>query len=275
MTPDFVPDYAPDLHIHVGIGEALAERFISDGSFVIAVGRRKENLEKLVHKHGHDKVQAVPFDITKLDAISHFVTNIMSTHEDVDCIFLNSGVQRGFDFSKPESVSIDTINEEFTTNYLSQLALTKAFLPYLLKKDSESGIVYTTSGLALVPLVRCPNYCATKAALHHFILCLREQLKDSKVKVIELFPPAVQTELHDEKHQPDIKNGRSIGMPLDQFTDEVCSTERSVCYKLTCVIRHTKDCQLETSRCLLGRRSRHSKPLKTSDRSSSGISCSR
>lgn len=50
-----------------------------------------------------------------------------------------------------------------------------------------------SSGLALVPLVRCPNYSATKAALHHWILCLREQLKGSKVKVVEMLPPAVQS----------------------------------------------------------------------------------
>ena len=30
----------------------------------------------------------------------------------------------------------------------------------------------------------------------------------------------MQTELHDEKHQPDIKDGRSIGMPLSEFTEE-------------------------------------------------------
>ena len=99
-------------------------------------------------------------------------------------------------------------------------------------------LVSMTSGLALVPILRCPNYCATKAALHQFILCLREQLKESGIKVIEVFPPAVQTELHDEKHQPDMKvwqtfqsqtsslahagdqNGRSMGMPLDEFTEE-------------------------------------------------------
>ena len=87
-------------------------------------------------------------------------------------------------------------------------------------------------------MVRAPNYCASKAALHHFILVLREQLRGSKVKIVELFPPAVQSkpypyaapcaiplrsgpaELYDEKHQPDIKNGRQIGMPLKQFTDE-------------------------------------------------------
>ena len=132
-------------------------------------------------------------------------------------------MQRSFNFAKPETVDIDLIAEEFTTNYLSFLALTKAFLPFLQAKsstESSSSLIYTTSGLALVPITRCPNYCASKAALHHFILCLRRQLHGSTVKVIEIFPPAVQTELHDEKHQPDIKNGRSIGMPLAEFTDE-------------------------------------------------------
>jgi len=56
--------------------------------------------------------------------------------------------------------------------------------------------------------------------MHQLILVLREQLKDTNVKVIEILPPAVQTELHDAKHQPDIKNGGSIGMPLAEFVDE-------------------------------------------------------
>jgi len=203
-----------------GIGEALARKFIENGSHVIASGRRKEKLEALVHEYGSDKVSAAPFDITNLEGIPNFATNITKMHEDLDCVFLNSGIQRGLDFSKPETVDMSSISTEFTTNYLSYLALTKAFLPFLLAKETESALIYTTSGLALVPLLRCPNYCASKAALHHLILCLRVQLDKSKVKVIEIFPPAVQTELHDETHQPDIKNGRSIGMPLKDFTDE-------------------------------------------------------
>ncbi|KAL9113747.1 MAG: hypothetical protein Q9227_002192 [Pyrenula ochraceoflavens] len=164
-----------------GIGEALADKFVQEGSQVIAVGRRKEKLEEIVHRNGKDKASAVPFDITNLDAIPNFVNKC--------------------------------------TNYISYIALTKAFLPFLLEKRSESALIFTTSGLGIVPMVRAPNYCASKAALHQFILVLREQLKQSRVKVIEIFPPAVQTELHDEKHQPDIKNGRSIGVPLADFTE--------------------------------------------------------
>ena len=75
-----------------GIGRALAERFTNEGSYVIAVGRRKDKLAELVHEHGHDKVCAVPFDITKMTSISAFATNVIGTHDDLDCIVLNSGI---------------------------------------------------------------------------------------------------------------------------------------------------------------------------------------
>jgi short-subunit dehydrogenase involved in D-alanine esterification of teichoic acids len=46
-----------------------------------------------------------------------------------------------------------------------------------------------------------------------------EEAKDG-FRIVELMPPAVQTELHDAKHQPDLKGGSAIGMPLEQFTEE-------------------------------------------------------
>jgi short-subunit dehydrogenase involved in D-alanine esterification of teichoic acids len=188
------------------------------------VGRREERLEVLVKQYGREKVQAVPFDITKLESILQFATSVTNTHLDLDCVILNSGIQRKTDFAQPESIDIDVISLEFNTNYIAQLALTKAFLPALQERDTESALIYVTSALGLIPIPRCSNYCASKAALHQFILCLRDQLKNSKVKVVELLPPAVQTELHDAKHQPDIKDGAKMGMPLDDFTEQVRPT---------------------------------------------------
>lgn len=99
--------------------------------------------------------------------------------------------------------------------------MTKELIPFLRAKDHETALIYISSNLALVPIPPRSNYCATKAALHQWILCLRVSLQNTKIKVIEVYPPAVQTELHDERHQPDIKNGRSMGMPLDEFTQAV------------------------------------------------------
>ncbi|KAI9698351.1 MAG: hypothetical protein M1820_007513 [Bogoriella megaspora] len=208
-----------------GIGEALADRFIGNGISVVAVGRRKENLDAFVSRHGNSKASSVVFDVTDHKGTPKFVKQITQQHLDIDCVFLNSGIQRGFNFGQPESIDLDLLETEMDTNYTSFLHLTVAFTPFLQSKSTPAAFIYTTSGLALVPMARCPNYCASKAALHHWILTLRDQLAEppqgrNPISVIEIYPPAVQTELHDEKHQPDIKNGRSIGMPLKDFTDD-------------------------------------------------------
>lgn len=55
--------------------------------------------------------------------------------------------------------------------------------------------------------------------MHHMILAMRQQLIDagSNVKIIELYPPAVQTELHDFEMGD---KGQYVGMPLKDFTEE-------------------------------------------------------
>ncbi|KAF2099345.1 NAD(P)-binding protein [Rhizodiscina lignyota] len=204
-----------------GIGEALSARFVENGIFVIVTGRRKERLDSFVEKHGKDKAAAEVFDIAQLDKIPHFAREVTAAHPDIDAVLVNAGMQRGFDFSKPETVDLADVDMEVKTNYSAYLHITHAFLPFLqnASKSRDVALMYMSSGLALLPMIHIPGYCATKAALHHFILVLREQLKGPfpRLKIIEIFPPAVQTELHD--WFPDLEVGRGWGMPLDQFTD--------------------------------------------------------
>jgi NADP-dependent 3-hydroxy acid dehydrogenase YdfG len=56
----------------MGIGQALATRFIYDGHKVIASGRRQDRLEALLQEHGSEMLSIVPFDITKLHTIPEF-----------------------------------------------------------------------------------------------------------------------------------------------------------------------------------------------------------
>ncbi|KAL4913079.1 hypothetical protein BDW62DRAFT_220886 [Aspergillus aurantiobrunneus] len=195
-----------------GIGKALATKFVENNIPLVISGRREENLREFVSRHGSDKVQGKVFDVTKLDRIPQFASEVLAENPDIDCIFINSGIQRPFDFSKPETVDLSVLDQELVTNYTSA------------GQNKQTRLVFTTSQMALVPMMRCPNYGASKAALHHFILALRTQLKDGPghVRVLEIYPPAVQTELHDAKHQPDLKDGYLIGMALDEFINEVC-----------------------------------------------------
>lgn len=206
-----------------GIGWALAAKLVETGTSVIVVGRRKEKVDEFVKQHGNSgkvTVDSAVFDITDLKAIPQFAADQFSKHPDLDCIFLNSGVQRAVNWVEPENVSLESMEMEMLTNYTAYMHLTKAFLPYLQKQaPKETAMIYTTSGLALIPIGRCPNYCASKAALHHMILVMREQLRNanSNVKIIELYPPAVQTELHDFEMG---EKGKEVGMPLKDFTEE-------------------------------------------------------
>ena len=74
-------------------------------------------------------------------------------------------------------------------------------------------------------MVRCANQGASKAALRHLILAIREQLKDEPryFEIVEIYPPDVKIELHDDKHYPDLKNDGHIGMPFADFINATCS----------------------------------------------------
>ncbi|KAF2705930.1 NAD(P)-binding protein [Pleomassaria siparia CBS 279.74] len=201
-----------------GIGASMAAHLVNAGVKVTAVGRRKERLDEFVSKHGEEKASSAVFDITKLDKIPAFAEGIIKAHPTIDCIFLNAGIQRRHTFAAPSSVDLDSFNGEITTNFISFVHLTHAFLPFLLAKESATGLVYTGSHISLVPAFSLPAYSASKAALDAFVVCMREQLKSSSVKVMDISAPPVQTELHDFESGPEA--GKAFGMPADQFTEE-------------------------------------------------------
>lgn len=203
-----------------GIGEALAERLVSSGTKVVLVGRRRDRLDAVVSRCGSDNATGITFDVTDLAGIAAFARAVVASHPDLDCLVVNSGIQRAFNFADPASVDLDVLGVELTTNYTSAVYLTAAFLPQL-RTRPLGHIVYVSATLGLIPsMTRTPNYNASKSALHTFIIDVRQQLKDagqSNIRLVEVFPPAVQTELHDEKHQPDLVDGGEIGMPLGAY----------------------------------------------------------
>ncbi|KAG6359346.1 hypothetical protein INS49_012867 [Diaporthe citri] len=212
-----------------GIGRALAERMVENGVFVIAVGRRRERLQELEAKYGRDKVVAEEFDMTKTAEIQAWAQRITKQYPTLSSIILNAGIQRTLDFTNPSYDELSSkITSEVDTNTSPLLTIT-AFLPHLISLGASSSaaaasVILVTSGLALVPIARCANYCSTKSALHHFGLSLRSQMQSSPatrhVRVIDILPPAVQTELHELQPELVAVGQGQIGMPLKAFIDE-------------------------------------------------------
>ncbi|OQD80245.1 hypothetical protein PENANT_c037G00861 [Penicillium antarcticum] len=194
----------------------MANRLLEGGFKVTVVGRRQDRLDEFVRMNGKEKASGVAFDIADMKAIPGFVESVTKQFPDIECVFFNAGVQHMYDMTDPAKFNLDQFQNEVSVNFNSFVALTHAFLPFLTEKDTTTSFIFTGSHIAIVPAFPMPAYCASKAALNVFTLCLREQLSKTNVKVIEISPPVVQTELHDYMGE---EKGRSMGMPVSQFVE--------------------------------------------------------
>jgi uncharacterized oxidoreductase len=174
-----------------GIGLALAEALQKEGSQVLICGRREDVLASAEERL--PGIETRVCDITDASEREALFEWVRERHPGLDVLINNAGVQREINFRKGLEELEDGDNE-ILTNLEGTIWLTAQFLPLLLEKD-EAAVVNVTSGLAFVPMAATPVYCATKAGLHSFSQSLRHQLAGTSVKVFELIPPAVDTDL--------------------------------------------------------------------------------
>ena len=192
-----------------GIGEALAQRLHDRGNKIIVAGRRQEALARATS--GRANMAAMTLDVDTAEGVEDFARRVLAEHPDLNVLINNAGIIR----YEPLERRRDLADAEATvvTNLLGPIRVTNALIDHL-STQPDPAIVNVTSGLAFVPLVATPTYSATKAALHSYTVSLREALR-GKVEVIELAPPAVQTDLTPgQREAPGY-------MPLDAFADEV------------------------------------------------------
>lgn len=170
-----------------GIGLGLTERFIQENNTVIICGRRKPAL-----KEAKDKFPTI---ITKVCDLSIEADRIelykwvSENHPDLNVLINNAGIQNWMNISEGEFYQ-KTVNE-INTNIVAPIHLTTLFL----QLNSLDTIINVTSGLAFVQLSKVPVYCATKAFFHSFTRSLRHVLKSKNIEVVEMIPPALNTDL--------------------------------------------------------------------------------
>lgn len=192
-----------------GIGRELARRWHDAGNVVIVTGRTLGSLEETARDRRN--IHAFALDVADPAAIAAFARDILARFPALNVLVNNAGIMPLEDVS----VSRDLSSAEacVTTNLLGPIRMTDALIEHL-RGQGDAAIVNVSSGLAFVPLVGAAVYSATKAAIHSWTDSLRFALKDV-VEVIELAPPAVQTELTPGQ------STRGGYMPLDAFIDEV------------------------------------------------------
>lgn len=194
-----------------GLGLALALALRERGNTVIVGGRRTELLEKIAAENpGVETVRIDTADPASVEAASQ---DVLARFPSVNVLITMAGIMRVEDWHHPESF-LESAESIVTTNVLGPIRLIAAFVEHF-QAQPDATIMTVSSGLAFTPLTITPSYNASKAAIHMLSESLRLQLADTSVKVVELEPPAVRSDLlpgHRENEQ---------AMPLDEFITEV------------------------------------------------------
>jgi uncharacterized oxidoreductase len=196
-----------------GIGFALAERFLHAGSDVIICGRREDKLREAKDKHREIAIHVC--DVEAAAGRLALFRWAVAEFPRLNVLVNNAGIQRrGVRLADPlTDAEWESTRQEIAINFEAPVHLSRLFIPHL-RKQTRAAIMNVTSGLGFAPMATVPVYSATKAALHSFTVSLRYQLAETPIQVVEIIPPAVNTDLGGA-------GIHTFGVPVDEFADAV------------------------------------------------------
>jgi len=191
-----------------GIGRSLAEALHKRGNQVIISGRRKGHLAEVTK--ANPGMQSLELNVEDPASIAAVAKKLIAEYPKLNVLINNAGIMQIDDAAGAidDSVLVSIV----TTNLLGPIRMTSALIEHL-KKQPSATVINVSSGLAFVPLASTAVYSATKAAIHSYTQSMRYRLKGSSVRVLELIPPWVQTDLLNSKDEP-------RAMPLAAFIEE-------------------------------------------------------
>jgi uncharacterized oxidoreductase len=179
-----------------GIGFALAEAFIERGNEVITCSRSEDKLNTA--KKDLPQLHTRRCDVSKEQDLTMLHDWIATSFPEMNILVNNAGIQREIDFRRGTEDLFrhrdSDGGDELDINLRPYIYLSAYFVPMLMRTH-EAAIMNVSSGLGFIPMAIAPVYSATKAAVHSFSISLRHQLKDTPVKVFEIIPPTVDTDL--------------------------------------------------------------------------------
>ncbi|AOZ98294.1 SDR family oxidoreductase [Flavobacterium commune] len=212
-----------------GIGLEAAKQFLALGAKVIITGRNQEKLDAA--KKLYPQLTAIQSDAANADEALLLFDKVKAMGG-IDILYNNAGVGvPPLNLGLTNEKHLEGAIYEMDVNYFGVIRLNNLFLD-MLKSRKESAIINTSSILSYVPSLLEATYSASKTALAFYTQLLREHLKItySNVKVFELLPPLVATEMTAERNEKKISaeelvKGLIAGLKKDQYTIRVGDTK--------------------------------------------------
>lgn len=181
-----------------GIGRHLALKLAEKDTKLVLCGRDIDKLRDLqinISKFPNSSSKTYAFDLNDDLAMEEAVEKIITENEELDILINNAGVWQK---TGPLTlISDEDIENIINTNLTSQIKLTKKILP-VLKHQEQALVVNIISRSATFAPPGQSVYAASKWGMRGFTEVLREDLKDSSVKVMGVYQGGVNTYFHQK-----------------------------------------------------------------------------
>lgn len=177
-----------------GIGLELVKQLTEEGTTIIVTGRNSEALDKT--KNQFPNVHTFQSDVSNPKDINDLYETVTTLFPNLNMIVNNAGLMRLIDL-QDQSLDLENINREIAVNLSGTIQMVHQFLPHL-KMQKSAAIVNVSSGIAFMSYSAAPVYSAAKAGVRAYTQALRLQLEDTNIKVFEMIPPGVNTNLQND-----------------------------------------------------------------------------
>ncbi|MDP2560216.1 YciK family oxidoreductase [Psychrobium sp. 1_MG-2023] len=180
-----------------GIGRQAAISYAEQGASVILLGKTVSKLEAVydeIINAGYPEPAIIPLDL-KGATEQHYIdmaTTIEQQYQRLDGLLHNAGILTVL--SPFEQIEQDSFDDVMQVNVKAPFLMTKALLP-LMKKTSNSSIVFTSSGVGKKGRAYWGSYAISKFATEGMMETLSDELENTSVRVNAINPGATQTNM--------------------------------------------------------------------------------
>ncbi len=210
-----------------GIGEAIARAFAVIGARVILSGRDRKKLAEvrrlIVKSYGWAEI--IPCDIASGKSVERAHAAITKKFGAIDVLVNNAGVTY---FTSFEKTTVKQFDQIIGTNLRGTFLCIKAVLPSMLRR--RAGWIFTINSVsAITTFFDSSAYAASKAGTLAMTRGLRAEVRKKGVKVIDILPGAVETEMWDKSERK--RFGSKMMKPDDVASVVVslyCQPERAL-----------------------------------------------
>jgi NAD(P)-dependent dehydrogenase (short-subunit alcohol dehydrogenase family) len=202
-----------------GFGKALAAKCLKEKSKVIITSNNESELKAAAEELGCDYFMA---DAGSMVDCTSVVDYVLQKYARINVWINNAGVQIAP--SNLEDVDINKLHKLFEINYFGYFYGCKAVLP-VMKRENDGIIININSTAGLNGKPGLSAYVSSKFAVKGMTESLREELKGTNIKVYQIFPGGMKTDIYREMVPKDFEAYMDVNHAVVEALDNLKADE--------------------------------------------------